>query len=99
MLLPVIATSAASQVIQLPQFQYTTVNTTVLVPDQGEVLLGGVNQGSDGRSGFGTPLLGNVPVLGQPFKERRHRTEAQREPAECEGIYPRLRGHGSGIAG
>src|SRR5437867_1108636 len=32
--------ASAQETIQLPQFHYSTVNTTVLVPDQGEVLLG-----------------------------------------------------------
>lgn len=57
----------SAQVVQQPTFNYTTATTTVLVPDRGEVLLGGINRAQDGRSQFGVPILGNVPVLGRPF--------------------------------
>jgi len=54
-------------VVQQPEFRFTTAATTVLVPDRGEVLLGGVNRAQDSRSQFGVPILGKVPVLGRPF--------------------------------
>ena len=57
----------SAQVVQQPTFNYTTATTTVLVPDRGEVLLGGINRASDSRSQFGVPILGKVPVLGRPF--------------------------------
>ncbi|MCE9547460.1 MAG: type II and III secretion system protein [Planctomycetia bacterium] len=58
---------ASAQVVQLPEFHFTTAATTVLVPDQGEVLLGGINRASDGSNAFGVPILGKIPVAGRPF--------------------------------
>lgn len=52
---------AAAQTIQLPEFGFTTVSTTVLVPDGGSALLGGVNRARYGRTQRGTPLLGGRP--------------------------------------
>ncbi|MCE9556827.1 MAG: type II and III secretion system protein [Planctomycetes bacterium] len=52
----------SAQVVQQPTFSYTTAATTVLVPDRGEVLLGGINRAQDSRSEFG------VPGLGRPFR-------------------------------
>jgi len=54
-------------VVQLPEFRFTTAATTVMVPDRGEVLLGGIQRAQDSRSQFGVPILGKVPVLGRPF--------------------------------
>lgn len=63
------ASLAAGQgiVVQQPEFRFTTAATTVMVPDRGEVLLGGVNRAQDSRSQFGVPILGKIPVLGRPF--------------------------------
>lgn len=58
---------SSAQTVQLPTFTYTTGVTTVLVPDQGEVLMGGIYRASDSRNQFGVPVLGHVPVLGRPF--------------------------------
>jgi hypothetical protein len=52
---------AAAQTIQLPEFGFTTVSTTVLVPDGGTALLGGVNRARYGRTQRGIPLLGGRP--------------------------------------
>jgi hypothetical protein len=54
--------------VQLPTFSFTTVNTTVMVPDQGSAFLGGVNRSSEGRVERGVPLLGSVPFLNRPFR-------------------------------
>ncbi len=61
------ATAQLNTTIQLPTFGYTTVVTTVSVPDSGGVLLGGVNSYSAGRNQLGTPLVGRLPLLGLPF--------------------------------
>jgi hypothetical protein len=50
-----LATEASAQVLQLPTFTFATVSTTVSVPDQGSVFLGGVDRASDGRNEFGVP--------------------------------------------
>ena len=49
--------SISAQTLQLPTFSFATVTTTVLVPDQGSALLGGINRASDGRNEFGIPGL------------------------------------------
>ena len=54
--------SVYSQALQLPEFQYTTVNTTVSVPDRGSTYMGGVNRSAWGNSQAGVPML--------PFQNR-----------------------------
>jgi len=39
------------------------LQTTVLVPDRGEALLGGYSSVSEGRNQFGAPVLGKTPLL------------------------------------
>src|SRR5438105_10788066 len=39
------------------------LQTSVLVPDRGEALLGGSSSLREGRNEFGTPLLGKTPTL------------------------------------
>jgi len=43
--------------VQLPTFHYFGVSTTVLVPERGAVMLGGVNSSRGASSSFGGPLL------------------------------------------
>ncbi|MCY2992662.1 MAG: general secretion pathway protein GspD [Planctomycetota bacterium] len=54
--------------VQLPTFNFTTVSTTVSVPDGGTVLLGGIKRLSEGRSERGVPLLSKIPYLSRLFK-------------------------------
>lgn len=54
--------------IQLPNFSFTTVNTTVSVPDGGTVLLGGIKRLSEGRTERGVPILSKVPYINRLFK-------------------------------
>ena len=54
--------------VQLPQFGFTTVTTTVSVPDGGTVLLGGIKRLSEGRTERGIPLLEKVPYVNRLFK-------------------------------
>jgi type II secretory pathway component GspD/PulD (secretin) len=44
------------------------IQTTVTVPDRGEVLLGGLSSFSEGRNEFGAPVLGKTPYLGRAFR-------------------------------
>jgi hypothetical protein len=43
------------------------VNTSVVVPDGGEALLGGYSSLSEGRNEFGVPVLGKTPYLNRGF--------------------------------
>ena len=54
--------------VQLPTFSFTSVTTTVSVPDGGTVLLGGIKRLSEGRNEFGVPLLSKVPYINRLFK-------------------------------
>jgi general secretion pathway protein D len=54
--------------VQLPTFAFTSVTTTVSVPDGGTVLLGGVKRLREGRNERGVPLLSKVPWVSRLFK-------------------------------
>jgi general secretion pathway protein D len=54
--------------LQLPEFLFTTVTTTVSVPDGGTVLLGGVKRLREGRNEYGVPILSKVPYVNRLFK-------------------------------
>jgi general secretion pathway protein D len=54
--------------VQLPTFSFTSVSTTVSVPDGGTILLGGIKRMSEGRNERGVPLLSKVPYVNRLFK-------------------------------
>jgi general secretion pathway protein D len=54
--------------VQLPQFSFTSVSTTVSVPDGGTILLGGIKRLSEGRNERGVPLLSKFPYINRLFK-------------------------------
>ena len=54
--------------VQLPTFSFTTVSTTVNVPDGGTVLLGGIKRLSEGRNERGVPMLSKLPYVSRLFK-------------------------------
>ena len=64
------ASAAAQQTVQLPTFNFTTVQTTVSVPDGGTGLLGGIGRASEGSVERGVPLLSKMPYLDRLFKNR-----------------------------
>ena len=59
--------------VQLPTFSFTTVTTTVSVPDGGTVLLGGIKRLSEGRNEVGVPILEQDSLHQPVVQERRHR--------------------------
>jgi hypothetical protein len=61
-------TEVHGQAVQLPTFSYSSVGTTVVVPDGGSTFLGGISRSSSGRNEFGTPILDKIPMFGRPFK-------------------------------
>jgi len=63
-------TGFAQGAVQLPEFNFSTVNTTVTAPDGGTVLLGSINRVAEGSTDRGVPLLGKVPGLNRLFKNR-----------------------------
>lgn len=54
--------------VQLPTFIFTTVSTTVSVPDGGTVLLGGIKRLSESRVERGVPMLSKLPYVNRLFK-------------------------------
>lgn len=60
----------SAQTVQLPTFRYSTVGTTVSVPDRGAVHLGGVSRAATASTSRGVPLLGKLPGLGSLARNR-----------------------------
>ncbi len=64
------ASHALAQVVQLPTYHYTMVDTTVSVPDGGSAYLGGISRASSGINSSGVPILGKLPGVGRLFGNR-----------------------------
>ncbi len=63
------ATSAnVGTTVQLPTLAFTSVTTTVSVPDGGTILLGGIKRLSEGRTERGVPMLSKLPYINRLFK-------------------------------
>ena len=60
--------TALNTTIQLPQVTFTTINTTVTVPDGGTVLLGGVKRLREQRLEYGVPVLAKTPLVNRLFR-------------------------------
>jgi general secretion pathway protein D len=54
--------------VQLPTLAFTSVQTTVNVPDGGTILLGGIKRLSEGRNERGVPFLSKLPYINRLFK-------------------------------
>ena len=53
-------------------------HTTVRVPDQRTLVLGGTGQtGQSGQAGEGVPVLGKIPLLGRLFRPRGEKKDEQ----------------------
>jgi general secretion pathway protein D len=59
--------SAEATTVQLPQFAFQTVTTTVSVPDGGTVLLGGIKRLTEERKEDGVPILNKLPYVNRLF--------------------------------
>jgi type II secretory pathway component GspD/PulD (secretin) len=57
-----------TQFLQQPSFTVLNINTTVVCPDGGTVLLGGLRTLSESRNEFGPPFLSKIPYLNRLFK-------------------------------
>jgi general secretion pathway protein D len=61
-----------------PEFQTTLTKTSIVVPDEQGIIIGGIMEDSIGKSYEGIPLLSSVPLFGPLFrytKERSDKTE------------------------
>ncbi|SHE80395.1 type II and III secretion system protein [Thermomonas hydrothermalis] len=63
---------------QVPQIARREVNTAVLVDDGQTVVIGGVYEFSDTTDISKVPFLGDVPILGNLFKNK-NRTKSKAE--------------------
>lgn len=61
---------SATYPLELPNIAVRHVATTVMLPDQGSVLIGGFGQAIDQFAASRVPLLGSVPFLGRLFGVR-----------------------------
>jgi type II secretory pathway component GspD/PulD (secretin) len=62
---------------QQPGVGTISLNTTVVIPDGGTVLLGGLKALSEGRNEFGPPILSKIPYLNRLFKNVGYGRETQ----------------------
>jgi Flp pilus assembly secretin CpaC len=53
--------------VYVPTTTQFGIQTTVTVPDRGQVLVGGYSRVSESRNEFGVPGLGKVPYVGRGF--------------------------------
>lgn len=56
--------------IQLPELQIQSIQTTVMCPDGGVVVVGGMKSIRDVDRESTTPLLGDIPILGTLFRRK-----------------------------
>lgn len=56
--------------LQLPTFNFTTVSTSVSVPDGGRALLGGIARASEGSTTRGLPMLSKIPGVNRAFRNQ-----------------------------
>jgi type II secretory pathway component GspD/PulD (secretin) len=66
-----------TQFLQQPVFNTISVQTTVMVPDGGTVLLGGLKRMSEGRNEFGPPILSKIPYINRLFKNVGYGRESE----------------------
>ena len=54
--------------VQQPSFSFTSISTTVSVPDGGTILLGGIKRLRENRNEFGVPMLSKIPYVNRLFR-------------------------------
>ncbi len=72
-----VTSSDTQSFIQLPTVTVTRVQTTVTVPDQGTVLLGGQRLINETEVETGVPVLSKIPILNRFFSNRIESREEQ----------------------
>jgi general secretion pathway protein D len=60
-------TNFVGSTVQLPTLGVTTISTTVVVPDGGTILLGGIKRLSETRQEQGVPMLSKIPYVNRLF--------------------------------
>ncbi len=73
---PGIGAGPVNYPIQIPTLDLQRVQTTVVLPDGGSMILAGLTKSSTGRSSSGVPFLSHIPFLGRLFSTHgRQETE------------------------
>lgn len=54
--------------VQQPSFSFTSISTTVSVPDGGTILLGGIKRLRENRNEVGVPMLSKIPYVNRLFR-------------------------------
>lgn len=72
-----VTSSDTQSFIQLPTVTVTRVQTTVTVPDQGTVLLGGQRLVNETEVETGVPVLSKIPIINRFFSNRIQAREEQ----------------------
>lgn len=67
----------ATATIQTPTVVGTSIETTVTIPDQGTILLGGQRLVSEFATEAGVPVLSKLPIINRFFSNRLEATEEQ----------------------
>ncbi len=62
--------SSPGSFIQLPDYSFAILTTTVSVPDGGTVLLGGLKQVGEVEIEAGVPILNKIPILKRAFTNK-----------------------------
>lgn len=65
-----VSSASTQSFLQLPTVTVTQVNTSVTVPDQGTVLLGGQRVINESEVETGVPVLSKIPILNRLFTNR-----------------------------
>ncbi len=65
-----------TQFIQQPGTTFVSVGTTVMVPDGGTVLMGGLKRLSENRTEYGAPILSKIPAINRLFRNVGYGREA-----------------------
>lgn len=69
---------AQSVTLSVPTVNLQSVETTVRIPDQGTLLLGGLKNYTNSDAKLDIPILGDIPVIGFFFSQRT-KSEEQRD--------------------
>jgi hypothetical protein len=62
--------------LQQPSIENFTVSTSVMVPDGGTILLGGIKRMREARREFGPPVLSKIPYINRLFRNNSYARES-----------------------
>ncbi len=69
---------AGGNPLLIPQLIYSSVRTSVTIPDGGSLLIGGMTNGRSARSHQGVPFLSHIPFLGRLFSSNGREEQERR---------------------